>query len=105
MDKNKMIVDENLRMKFVNFLKIYGYYNGVLSKIEIEKRYVSGEIALMDIIKSKHDFKELKFSINKVLEYCYENSFKEIESIMNYFYKVECKDIRKKYGSIFDKIG
>ena len=92
-------------MKVVNFLKIYGYYSGILSKIDIEKKYVSGELLLSDIIKNKKDFKELKLSINKVLEYCYENKFKEIESVMNNFYKVECKIVRKQYGSIFEKLG
>ena len=26
-----------------------------------------------------------------------------IENVMNYFYKVECLEIRKKYGSLFDR--
>lgn len=92
-------------MKVVNFLKIYGYYNGPLSEIEVQKRYVSGELLLRDIIKSKKDFKELKMSIKVVLEYCYDNHFKEIEDVMNQFYKVECKEIKKLYGSLFDKLG
>ena len=90
-------------MKVVNFLKIYGYYNGCLSKIELERKYISGELLLRDIIQNKTDFKELKMSINKVLEYCYENYFEEIENIMNYFYRVECLEIRKKYGNFFDR--
>lgn len=105
MNNNKFIVTEEFRMKVVNFLKIYGYYSGILSKIDIEKKYVSGELLLFDIIKNKKDFKELKLSINKVLEYCYENKFKEIESVMNNFYKVECKSVRKQYGNIFEKLG
>ena len=77
--KNKMIVNDELRMKFVNFLRVYGYYEGVLVSLECEKRYISGELLITDIIKSKKDFKELKLSVNKVLDYCYENGFKEIE--------------------------
>lgn len=103
MSKKEFIVDEDYRMKVVNFLKIYGYYDGVLGKIGIDKKYVSGELKLIDIIQSKQDFKVLKFSINKVLEYCYENHFKEIEEIMNYFYRVECREIRDKYGNFFDR--
>ena len=103
MGKKTFIINEDFRMKVVNFLKIYGYYNGVLSKIEVQKKYVNGELSLLDIIQNKKDFKELKMSINVVLEYCYDNHFSEIEDIMNYFYKVECLEIRKKYGSLFDR--
>lgn len=103
MVSNKLVINEEFRMKVVNFLKIYGYYMGILSSIEVDKKYVSGELALNDIIKSKQDFRELKMSINKTLEYSYENKFKEIEKIMNYFYKIECKDIRKIYGNFFDR--
>ena len=103
MGRKEYIINEEFRMKVVNFLKIYGYYNGCLSKIDIERKYVSGELLLQNIIQNKHDFKELKMSINKVLEYCYENHFEEIEHIMNYFYKVECLEIRKKYGNFFDR--
>lgn len=103
MSKKEFVVDEDYRMKIVNFLKIYGYYNGALSKIGVDKKYVSGELKLSDIIQSKQDFKELKMSINKTLEYCYENNFKEIEDIMNHFYRVECKEIRSQYGNFFDR--
>lgn len=97
-------MDEEYRMKIVNFLKIYGCYDGVLGKNDITKKYVSGELKLIDIIQSKRDFKELKISIKVVLDYCYKNRFDEIEKIMNHFYKVECLDIRKKYGNIFDRM-
>lgn len=103
MSKKEFVLDEEYRMKVINFLKIYGYYNGALGKIGIDKKYVQGEATLVDIIQSKQDFKELKLSINKVLDYCYENQFKEIEDIMNYFYRVECKEIREKYGNFFDR--
>lgn len=103
MSKKAFVIDEEYRMKVVNFLKIYGYYNGILSNIEIQKKYISGELKLIDIIQSKKDFKELKYSINEVLEYCYKNYFKEIEDIMNNFYNVECLEVRRKYGSIFDR--
>lgn len=98
-----LIINEEFRMKVVNFLKIYGYYDGFLSKGEVEKKYISGELLINDIIQNKSDFKELKMSVNKVLEYCYENGFREIEKVMNHFYKVECNDIRKKYGNFFDR--
>lgn len=103
MSKKEFIINEEYRMKIVNFLKIYGCYNGILSKMDIQKKYISGELKLIDIIQSKKDFKELKYSINEVLEYCYKNYFKEIEDLMNNFYSVECLAIRKKYGSIFDR--
>lgn len=103
MSKKEFIVNEEFRMKVVNFLKIYGYYNGELSKMDVQKKYISGELSLQDVIQSKQAFKELKQSVNKVLEYCYENHFEEIENIMNYFYKLECKEIRQKYGNFFDR--
>ena len=98
-----LVIDEVFRMKVVNFLRIYGYYSGVLSDIAIEKKYVSGELKISDIIRDKSDFKELKMSVNKVLEYCYENRFDKIERIMNKFYKEECAEVRKLYGGFFDK--
>lgn len=104
MSNFKFDVNEEFRMKVVNFLKIYGYYEGILSNNDIHKKYVSGELKLMDIIQDKKNFKELKLSINAVLEYCYENHFEEIENVMNYFYKVECLEIRKKYGGFFDRV-
>ena len=70
----------------------------------MDKKFVSGESLLLDIILSKNDFKELKRSILKVLDYCYENSFDEIEKVMNYFYKDVCRDVRKKYGGIFERL-
>ena len=103
MSTKDVVINEEFRMKVVNFLKIYGYYGGILSKIEIERSYVNGSVPRGDIIKSKQDFKELKFSVNKVLEYCYENGFREIENVMNTFYKVECAGIRKMYGNFFDR--
>ena len=54
------VIDEEYRMKVINFLKIYGYYNGILSNNDILKKYVSGELKIDDIIKNKKDFKELK---------------------------------------------
>lgn len=104
MEKKEIIlVDEEFRMKVVNFLKIYGYYEGVLAQAGIDKQYVSGDLKLTDIIKSKKDFKELKMSVNKVLDYCYENCFDKIEMIMNKFYQDECAEVRKLYGGFFDK--
>lgn len=103
MSKRDFIVDEDFRMKVINFLKIYGYYDGILIKNGNDKSYISGELVLLDIIQNKKDFKQLKLSINKVLEYCYENSFKEIEAVINYFYKVECSSIKKKYGNFFER--
>lgn len=104
MSKREFVINEDYRMKVVNFLKIYSDYSGVLSNIEIQKKYISGELKLIDVIKSKKDFKELKYYVNEVLEYCYKNYFEEIEAIMNNFYNVECLEVRKKYGSIFDRI-
>ena len=104
MGRKEIIVNEDHRMKIVNLLKIYGYYDGVLVRDGNDKKYASGEILITDLIQNKKDYKELKQSINKVLDYCYENRFDEIESVMNYFYQVECRQIRKSYGSLFDKI-
>ncbi len=103
MKKREYVIDEDFRMKVVNFLKIYGYYNGVLVKNGMDKKYASGEVLIGDIILSKKDYKELKMSVNKVLDYCYENRFDEIEGVINYFYKVECAEIRQKYGNFFDR--
>ena len=75
MEKSKIINSEELRMKIVNMLKNYGYYDGVMVKNGMDKKFVSGELLLIDIISSKKDFKELKMSIQKVLDYCYENNF------------------------------
>ena len=104
MSKKEFVIDDEFRMKVINFLKIYGYYDGILVRDGNDKKYVSGEILITDLIQNKKDYKELKQSINKVLEYCYENRFDEIEGIMNYFYQVECKPLLKSYGSLFDKI-
>ena len=97
-------INEDYRMKIINFLKIYGYYNGVLSKIDIEKKYVSGELKLSDIIQERQDFKKLKMSVKVVLDYATNNYFDEIYNIMKHFYKVECLEIRKKYGNLFDRL-
>lgn len=101
--KDNIIVDDEYRMKVINFLKIYGYYNGVLVSKDFEKNYINGLISINAIIKDKNDFKELKRSVNKVLDYCYENGFNAIETVINYFYKIECADLRKQYGGLFDK--
>lgn len=92
-------------MKVVNMLKIYGYYDGCLVRDGMDKRFISGEARLEDIINSKGDFKELKMSVDKVLDYCYENNFGEIENVMNYFYKELCREIRKRFGGFFEKMG
>lgn len=97
-------INEDYRMKIINFLKIYGYYDGVLSKIDIEKKYVSGELKLSDIIQERQDFKKLKMSVKVVLDYATNNYFDEIYNIMKHFYKVECLEIRKKYGNLFDRL-
>ena len=102
-NEKNIIIDEEFRMKVVNFLNIYGDYKGVLSHKDILKKYVGGELRIVDIIQSKKDYKELRFSIKKVLNYCYSNGFDVIENIMNCFYDVECADIRKKYGGFFDR--
>lgn len=102
--KINLIVDEEVRMKFINYLKIYGYYKGILCNNVLEKKYISGELNISDIINNKKDFRELKLSIDKCLEYFYDNGFSKLEDIMNYFYKKECSDIVKKYGNFFDKL-
>ena len=98
-----LVIDEDFRMKVVNFLKIYGYYNGILSNLDIQKKYINGEEKVEDIIKNKSDFKELKRSVSKVLDYSYENRFGAIENVMNTFYNEECKNIRNLYGNFFDR--
>lgn len=103
MKRCEFIVDDDFRMKVVNFLKIYGYYGGVLVQNGMDRKYVNGEISLDNVFMSKQDFKELKMSVNKVLDYCYENGFDEMEAVMNYFYKMECRNIRNTYGGFFDK--
>lgn len=98
-----LVIDEDFRMKVVNFLKIYGYYNGILSNLDIQKKYINGEEKIEDIIKNKSDFKELKRSVFKVLDYSYENRFGAIENVMNTFYNEECNNIRNLYGNFFDR--
>ena len=98
-----LVIDEDFRMKVVNFLKIYGYYNGILSNLDVQKKYINGEEKIEDIIKNKSDFKELKRSVFKVLDYSYENRFGAIEYVMNTFYNEECKNIRNLYGNFFDR--
>lgn len=72
-------------MKVVNFLNIYGNYGGVLSRAEIHRKYVSGELRFIDVIYSKWEFNLLKVGVNSVLDYCYENSFREIEDVIKTF--------------------
>lgn len=103
MSKREFVMDQDFKMKVINCLKNYGEYGGVLSNNEISKKYVSGEIRLVEAIQSKWEFKVLKAGVNSVLDYCYENSFREIEDVMKYFYKVECMEVRKKYGGFFDR--
>lgn len=103
MAKKEYVIDDDFRLKAINLLKGYGYYKGVLVKSDVQKNYVSGQLKLSDIIKSKSDFKELKASVNAALEYCYANNFGEIENVIKYFYRVECMEIRKLYGNFFDK--
>lgn len=104
MEKNKIINNEEYRMKILNMLKIYGYYDDILVRKEIESGFVNGEISVDEVINDKYRFKMLKQSVMKLLDYCYENGFSEIERDVNYFYKIMCKDVRKKYGSLFDRI-
>ena len=96
-------VNADYRMKIVNHLKNFGYYNGILVKMDIQRKYISGELKLIDIIQNKNDYKDLKMSVKAVINYCNDNNFDEIRNTMEYFYKYECMDIKKKYGNIFDK--
>lgn len=96
-------MNNDLRMKIINFLKIYGYYGGILVNNEFEKKYIYGQLKLEDIIKNKKDYKELKASIKVVLQYCSDNYMKEMGELFNYFYKVECLLLKNKYGTFFDK--
>ena len=97
-------VNADYRMKVVKHLKNFGYYNGVLVKMDIQRKYISGELKLNDIIQNKKDYKDLKMSVKAVINYCNDNNFDEIRNTMEYFYKYECMDIKKKYGNIFDRI-
>ena len=103
MEKNKIVNNEEFRMKMVNMLKIYGYYDGTLVKGSNEKNFLDGSLSLDDIILDKKDFKELKCSVKKLLDYCYENSFDVLIREVNYFYQVMGKNIRKKFGNLFDR--
>ena len=103
MGKEAIVINEDFKMKVVNFLKIYGTYDGILVKHGNDKKYISGDAKIDDIINNKIEFNLLKNSINMVFEYCYENSYKAIEDVIDFFYKYECKDIRIKYGNFFDK--
>lgn len=100
---NSFEVNADYRMKVINFLKIYGYYKGVLVRMDIQRRYISGEYKLTDIIKNKKDYKELKMSAKTAISYCKDNNFDGIANVMEYFYKIECLEIKKKYGSILDR--
>lgn len=104
MSKRVYEVNADYRMKIVNHLKNFGYYNGILVKMDIQRKFISGELKLTDIIQNKKDYKELKMSIKAVINYCNDNNFVEIKNTMEYFYKVECLEIKKKYGSIFDRM-
>lgn len=97
-------INADYRMRIVNHLKNFGYYNGVLVKMDIQRKYISGELKLSDIIQSKKDYKELRMSIKAVMNYCNDNNFDEIGNYMEHFYKIECLEIKKKYGSIFDRM-
>ncbi len=103
MEKSKIVNNEEFRMKMVNMLKIYGYYDGVLVKGSNEKNFLEGILSLDDIILDKKDFKELKCSVKKMLDYCYENNFDVLIREVNYFYQVMGKNIRKKFGNLFDR--
>ena len=103
MEKSKIVNNEEFRMKMVNMLKIYGYYDGTLVKGSNEKNFLEGILFLDDIILDKKDFKELKCSVKKMLDYCYENNFDVLIREVNYFYQVMGKNIRKKFGNLFDR--
>lgn len=103
MEKSKIVNNEEFRMKMVNMLKIYGYYDGALVKGSNEKNFLEGILSLDDIILDKKDFKELKCSVKKMLDYCYENNFVVLIREVNYFYQVMGKNIRKKFGNLFDR--
>lgn len=105
MNSSRIVANSDFRMKVINCLKNYGEYDGVLAKNDISKSYVNGDVKLIEVIKSKWEYKLLKAGINNVLDYCYEKGFREIEDFMKYFYKVECLEIRKLYGSFFEKLG
>lgn len=85
MSKREFVIDQDFRMKVVNCLKNFGEYGGILANNEISKKYVSGEIRLIEVIPSKWEFKLLKAGVNSVLDYCYENSFREIEDVIKTF--------------------
>jgi len=104
MSKKVYEINADYRMKVVNHLKNFGYYNGILVKMDVQRKYISGSLKLIDIIQSKKDYKELKLSIKAVINYCNDNNFDEIRNYMKHFYKYECMDIKKKYGNIFDRI-
>ena len=103
MEKSKIVNNEEFRMKMVNMLKIYGYYDGTLVKGSNEKNFLEGILSLDDIILDKKDFKVLKCSVKKMLDYCYENNFDVLIREVNYFYQVMGKNIRKKFGNLFDR--
>lgn len=102
--KSPIVVGPDYRMKVINFLKIYGYYNGILVRMDMQRKYISGELRLLDIIQSKDDYKILKASCKALLSYCYDNNYIEIAKIMEYFYKVEFLELKKKYGNIFERM-
>ena len=102
--KSSIVVGPDYRMKVINFLKIYGYYNGILVRMDMQRKYISGELKLLDIIQNKDDYKILMASCKALLSYCYDNNYIEIAKIMEYFYKVECLELKKKYGNFFERM-
>ena len=103
--KEKIIINtEDFRIRILNMLKIYGYYDGILLRDENEKEFVSGNLSIDEIIISKKDFRELKRSVEKLLDYCYENNFDQLIKEVNYFYHDMCKNIRKKYGTLLERL-
>ena len=102
-EKKNIVIGSDYRMKIINFLKIYGFYKGILVRMDIERKYISGSLSLSDIIQNKNDYKELKMSVLAVIRYCNDNNYIEMIRIMEYFYKVECLELKKKYGNFFER--
>ena len=104
MKKERIVNTEEFRMKIVNMLKIYGYYDGVLVRGDNEKNFIAGILEIDDVIDNKKDFKELKRSILKLRDYCYENNYDKLIKEVNYFYLEMGRNIRKKFGNFFERI-
>ena len=47
--KSPIVVGPDYRMKVINFLKIYGYYNGILVRMDMQRKYISGELSLDEL--------------------------------------------------------